>query len=246
MAVVSAGVANGGVIYYPNLIDRVISQEGEILRKRAPRVRTDLLDNGVKPEQIEIVRKGMWKVVNEWGGTGRRAKHPNEEIAVAGKTGTVQAPHKEGKTDAWFISFAPYEKPTLAVCVMVEGAKAGGKVPAPISGKIIRETLALEHEPDFELKPLAPAEGNFKFVEEVNFELDDPVLVDASAESIPDAFPSGGDESAAPDIEPEADERGRIIPRATPVWTQPIRTNQPQVRKKDENPRGRRRGGRPR
>src|SRR5256885_10013692 len=70
-----------------------------------PRIDSDLrLD--FSPEQIEMVRRGLWKVVNEDGGTGGRARLKGVE--VAGKTGTAQA-STNGKKDtiAWFCCFAP-------------------------------------------------------------------------------------------------------------------------------------------
>jgi hypothetical protein len=52
---------------------------------------------------------------------------------------------RDGEKDnhTWFIAFAPYESPKIAMAVLVQGAKAGGQVPAPIAAKIIEEILAL-------------------------------------------------------------------------------------------------------
>ena len=82
-----------------------------------------------------------WRVVNDPGGTGTRAQIPG--ITVAGKTGTAQF-WRDGDKDnhTWFVAFAPYENPKMAMAVLVQGAKAGGQVPAPIAANIIEEILA--------------------------------------------------------------------------------------------------------
>src|SRR5438132_1109867 len=96
MAMAYATVANGGVSYYPRLVSKILNQNGSIALEEngkpavpaEPRIDSDLrLD--FSPEQIEMVRRGLWKVVNEDGGTGGRARLKGVE--VAGKTGTAQA-----------------------------------------------------------------------------------------------------------------------------------------------------------
>ena len=72
-------------------------------------------------------RQGMLNVVQ--GGTGWRGSVYN--IKVAGKTGTAQNPH--GDDHAWFIAFAPFENPVIAISVIVENAGGGGAVAAPIA-----------------------------------------------------------------------------------------------------------------
>ncbi|MBS1903364.1 MAG: penicillin-binding protein 2 [Bacteroidetes bacterium] len=94
---------------------------------------------------IEIVRNGMWGVVHEPGGTAHAAETPGpHDCNIAGKTGTAQNPH--GKDHAWFICFAPFDKPKIAMCVMVENAGFGGAVSAPIARKLIKEYLYHERE----------------------------------------------------------------------------------------------------
>jgi peptidoglycan glycosyltransferase len=67
-------------------------------------------------------------------GTGTQASVPG--VRVAGKTGSAQNPH--GQTHAWFIGFAPVEKPAIAVAVVVENAGGGGNVAAPVARELIR------------------------------------------------------------------------------------------------------------
>jgi penicillin-binding protein 2 len=94
---------------------------------------------------IETVRNAMWGVTHEPGGTGHAAETPGlHDCMIAGKTGTAQNPH--GKDHAWFISFAPFDHPKIAMCVLVENAGFGGEISAPITRKLIKYYLFNERE----------------------------------------------------------------------------------------------------
>src|SRR5207247_9496393 len=106
-----------------------------------PRVRSDLRQE-ISPDKIDVVRKGLWKVVNEDGGTGGRARL--KDWVVAGKTGTAQATDRGHEENvAWFACFAPFDHPKYAVAVMVQGASGhGGDVAGPIATRILELTRA--------------------------------------------------------------------------------------------------------
>lgn len=94
---------------------------------------------------IETVRNAMWGVTHEAGGTGHKAETPGpHDCMIAGKTGTAQNPH--GKSHAWFISFAPFDHPKIAMCVLVENAGFGGDVSAPITRKLVKYYLYRDRE----------------------------------------------------------------------------------------------------
>lgn len=180
MVMVAATLANGGTCYYPNIIEKIVDKdgpEGKVLFQKEPKIRTELLKEGMPADQIEMVRKGMWNVVNADGGTAGRARLDNG-IQVAGKTGTAQF-WRNGKKDnhTWFISFAPYKEPKYAVCVFLQGAKAGGTTAAPIAARILEECFALDsNKLEVEVKPLPPAVGNFAFIESVNYKSATPLV----------------------------------------------------------------------
>jgi penicillin-binding protein 2 len=227
MASMTASTASSGKCYQPRLIMKLVDADGGTL-ERPVKLRYDLLKEGVTAEQIENVRKGMWRVIHEAGGTGRRAAI--EGVESAGKTGTAQV-KISGKDDniVWFISFAPYENPRYAIATMVQGGKAGGTVAAPISRRILQGCLALEQGFQTPIKPLPEAKGAVKFTELVTFN-DDPVLLAPGETLLEDAgdvvegSQSSDNEAvpmARPVLEPDADAAG-AVPRATPVVDPPV------------------------
>lgn len=174
MAMVASTIANGGKYYRPRLIHRTVGEAEE--KFKPSELQYDLTELGIPAEKIEICRSGMYDVVNELRGTARRGE--SKIVKVSGKTGTAQTGRKRptgtNETNAWFISFAPYDKPKLAVCVMVENGKAGGTVCAPIAKRIIDEIMSVEQfNFNPQVSPVKESEGNFDFVELVSFD-DDP------------------------------------------------------------------------
>ena len=75
------------------------------------------------------------------GGSGSKAQI--DGVQVAGKTGTAEV-GKGQPTDAWFIAFAPADKPTVAVAIMFEGGGIGGAVAAPAAKPVIEAGLAAQ------------------------------------------------------------------------------------------------------
>jgi penicillin-binding protein 2 len=224
MAMIAATVANGGVSYQPNLIYQIQEPDGTSVR-RPSKIRADLKEtNKLTPDQIELVRKGMWRVVND-SGTGTKGQVPG--VVVAGKTGTAQAWTDGEKDDnAWFIAFAPYDHPKIALAVIVQGGKAGNDVAAPIAAKIIEETLALDHGYNPDLQPMDPAVGNFKQIVRVDFKNSAvPAKVESTDDETADDKPASEEtkhsrskraDVAAPDIRPDTDNH-RAVAQAEPT-----------------------------
>jgi penicillin-binding protein 2 len=241
LAMAYAAVANGGVCYYPRLVDKVVNQDGSPVLDQnrnpvvpGPRVRADLRDE-ISPADIDIVRKGFWKVVNEDGGTGGRARL--KDVQVAGKTGTAQATDRGHKdTIAWFACFAPFEHPRYVVVVMVQGGEHGGSVAGPVAARIMERTLALD-EGKFDMKVawLAPAHkpNPFQMIKDVTYRDSGPSAGTADeegADNAQNATVQMASSGAVPDVEPEADSQGKVrrrasapVARALPVATPPPR-----------------------
>src|SRR5947209_3121199 len=238
LAMAYATIANGGVCYYPRLVDRVLKQDGSpvldehgnVAVPQTPRVRSDLRQE-LSPDKIELGRKGLWKVVNEDGGTGGRARL--KEVQVAGKTGTAQATDRGHKdTVAWFACFAPFEHPKYVVAVMVQGGEHGGSVAGPIATRILERTLAMD-KGDFDMQVawLAPAHKSnpFQMIKDVSYAGGNiPSGDEENADESQNATAQMASSDAAPDVEPEADSQGKVrrrgsapvargLPAATPA-----------------------------
>jgi penicillin-binding protein 2 len=234
LAVAYATVANGGVCYYPRFVDKVLNQDGTPLLDEhgkpvvppTPRVRTDLR-NEFPPDQIDLVRKGLWKVVNEDGGTGGRARLKN--VQVAGKTGTAQATDRGHKdTIAWFACYAPFDNPKYVVAVMVQGGEHGGSVACPIADRIMERALAIdEGKFDMQVAWLAPAHkpNPFQMIKEVSYHDSGPNVAGTDEENADDSQSADAQMASAggsPDVEPEADAQGQVAKRANVPRAQPV------------------------
>lgn len=132
-----AAVANLGILWKPRLVQRVERADGTLLYSQG-----SLMNGSVElsPVVWEFLRRSLWGVVNEDGGTGGAARVPG--LNVAGKTGTAQSIGKSyaprGQDHAWFAAFAPLHDPEVVVVVFVERGGKGGQVAAPIARQILR------------------------------------------------------------------------------------------------------------
>lgn len=102
--------ANYGTVYQPHLIKEVKSLNEVI--KYQPKV---ALTNVVDSANLEIIRKALRETVSD--GTAQSLQ--SVPVAVAGKTGTAQF-NRNKSPHSWFVAFAPYDQPKIAMAVMVE------------------------------------------------------------------------------------------------------------------------------
>ncbi len=147
MCVMTATIANGGKVYRPQLVEKVIDPEGNIVENFKPEIVNELvgLDRFFK-----LIREGMEEVVQGKRGTARRVAIKN--LRIGGKTGTAQVvkiaqyrhlkeaniPYRY-RDHAWFTCFAPAEKPEIAVTVLVEHGLHGGSGAGPIARAVLKE-----------------------------------------------------------------------------------------------------------
>ncbi len=142
MASMIATVANEGTIYRPHLVKRIVDADGKLLKEFKPEA---LGSTGISVDKFRLIKQGLYSVVNDAGGTGAAARLG--DIKVAGKTGTSQVVKLRSskqstpyqfRDHALFVAFAPYDKPEIAVAVVIEHGEHGGSAAAPIAGRILR------------------------------------------------------------------------------------------------------------
>ena len=152
IAVMTAAVANGGAILKPNIVRKIKTREGETVVQNSAQV-VGTIPLGER--MIALLQDALVGVVNDPGGTGRRARI--EDYKVAGKTGTAQVVSLDYQSDqkkhgdhAWFTSYAPAEAPEIAVVVLVEHGGKGGAVAAPLAKQIIELYKKLQETRDLD------------------------------------------------------------------------------------------------
>lgn len=124
MAMVVTAIANGGKIYQPTLVDRIVYPDGTTETNQAKVLREGVVDESV----LKIVGQGMKKSASNEGIVRVLA---NTSVPVAGKTGSAEYGIKDERgryehVHAWVIGFFPYDDPKYAVTILLEDGKAGG------------------------------------------------------------------------------------------------------------------------
>ncbi len=126
-----SAIANGGKFYQPRVMNEIKNDEGETVLKSEPVVLRDLSDE-IGPVLNEV-RRGMRDGVTQSYGTSYLLR--DLPVAVAAKTGSAQVSNN-AKTNAFFIGYAPYDNPQIAVLVLVENAREGSLNVVPVARDI--------------------------------------------------------------------------------------------------------------
>lgn len=154
MAVLTAAVGNGGKLLQPNVIKKIDSLQDKTVFEHTPKVVGRL---PVSPSTLELVRQGLWSVVNRRKGTAHASRL--KSIEYSGKTGTAQVVGRkvvEGldedqikmmhRDHAWFVAYAPSKNPQIAVAVIIEHGEHGSTAAAPIAKEIIKTHLGADNK----------------------------------------------------------------------------------------------------
>lgn len=128
MASAISAIANGGMLYQPHLVDKIVDSDKNSINVFNPKV---INKDFIKPENLAVIRKGMRQAVTA-GSARSLASLP---VEVTGKTGTAQIAGQK-KENAWFVSFAPYENPKIVLAIMYEDAGEGSSVAVPLAKEI--------------------------------------------------------------------------------------------------------------
>ncbi|MDR2351583.1 MAG: penicillin-binding protein 2 [Deltaproteobacteria bacterium] len=165
----TAVAANGGTLMRPHLVKEVTDFEGKLIHRVEPQIINQI---SLNPEYMKKVRQALEAVVNEPGGTGRRARLRNTR--VAGKTGTSQVvslkkyqgystgarPYRY-QDHAWYTSYAPADNPEVVVTVLLEHTGGGGLNAAPVAAKVLEayfdKSIDTTNMPPFQAQPDKPS-----------------------------------------------------------------------------------------
>ena len=145
-------VSNGGKNVDVSIIKSIINPEGtEVSREEIENYTKNTIetenelteDLDISKENLDAIREGMRGVTSETGGTAY-STFSDFDIDIAGKTGSAQT-GIEGEAHGWFVGFAPYDEPEIAVVVLVEKAGSGGYT-AEVAKKVMEEYFGMNSE----------------------------------------------------------------------------------------------------
>lgn len=145
-------IANGGKSVDVTIVKSIINADGsevsseeieEFVNEKLGLDDTSLDDIEISEEAIEAIRKGMKGVTSESGGTAY-SYFTDLDIEIAGKTGSAQT-GVDGEAHAWFVGFAPYDDPEIAIVVFVENGGSGAYT-SDVAKKIIEEYFGMNSE----------------------------------------------------------------------------------------------------
>lgn len=150
LALAYGAIANGGVLYAPQIVESIREPDGTLVEEFPPQIRRDL---ELPDEHLELIQAGLWGAVNSQGGTAYEARIAGG-VMISGKTGTAEiapgTPRAEAdpnrawyfnRSHAWFAGYAPADDPEVAIVVLVEHGGGGGRAAAPIAVRVLEEYL---------------------------------------------------------------------------------------------------------
>jgi penicillin-binding protein 2 len=140
-AMIYSEVANGGQRYRPYLVSKIISPDGNIIKTFEPE---EMGRVQISEPNLNLIRDGLHDVALPGGTAGYVFE--GFPVSMAGKTGTVENSH--GDDHGWFVAYAPYDKPTIVVAVIVEQGGFGSDSAAPIARKILESAFNVPAKKD--------------------------------------------------------------------------------------------------
>jgi len=137
-ALYAAAIANGGTVFRPYVVARIVDAAGNDRRITPPLAVSQL---PASPGNLAVIRRGMALVVNGEHASAAEARNP--AITLAGKTGTAEMGLDDTRyNNTWFIGYGPLEEPRYAIAVLVERGASGGKTAAPLAGQFFTRWLS--------------------------------------------------------------------------------------------------------
>ncbi|MFZ2653316.1 MAG: penicillin-binding protein 2 [Victivallales bacterium] len=161
-AVYVSAIANGGSVLKPYLLQEVMDTNGNELYVRENSEIVSKLD--VSLEHLDVIRQGMYLVVNGEKGTAKKAI--NDKITLSGKTGTAEiGPKNDRKTNTWFMGFGKHNDKTYGFALIVQEGISGGSTCAPMVRQFFQTWLESPDEKEKEYKQEAVEPGEVESLE---------------------------------------------------------------------------------
>lgn len=163
-----SSISNGGMLYRPQIVERIERTNGKVLKSYPP---APIGKIPLCRENLQLIQRALYGVVNEPHGTGRIARIKG--VDLAGKTGTAQVislredvkdedvPH-EYRDHAWFVAYAPVENPIISVAVLVEHGGHGASAAAPLAREVMKKYFTIIREREKSTPLIARGRDNSK------------------------------------------------------------------------------------
>ncbi len=144
-----AALVNGGTLWQPRVVSRVINADGETIFENPAKPLRKLDLNAAT---VTLLRRDLSLAVNSRSGTARSAFADSRvRSLIGGKTGTAEVIKGDSNTEdvdtAWFVGVAPIDDPEFVVAIVVERGGSGGRIAAPTARKVLEKALGLEPGP---------------------------------------------------------------------------------------------------
>jgi penicillin-binding protein 2 len=139
----TAAIANGGTIWEPKVVDKIIDSEKNTITSDSQAISSDVarIISGIKPagrkldfiskENLDIIKNAMRETIQ----SGSAQSLKDLPFEVAGKTGTAQVAGKAN--NSWFTSFAPYDDPQIVLTILAEGGGEGSSTAVPVAKDVL-------------------------------------------------------------------------------------------------------------
>jgi penicillin-binding protein 2 len=135
-----AAIANGGTLYKPQLAKAVVSPDGKVVKKFAPKPQGKV---GASSATLSYIQNALANVPVQGSADYRYLDFPLDQIPVAAKTGTGQVGEDE-PTTSWYASYAPANDPKFVVVMMVPAGGTGSGTSAPSVNEIYRALFGID------------------------------------------------------------------------------------------------------
>lgn len=146
-ALLIMAVANGGIVYKPKLVDKILTPEGSLVTTLPSEVLRTIY---LRPDVWDTVRQGLIAVTTR--GTGAAA-FKGFPLTIAGKSGSAET--GRGTTHSWFACYAPAEKPEIAIAVLVEEGGDASVAAVPVTRRVLETYFGI---PNKDLPPVKKAD----------------------------------------------------------------------------------------